>query len=136
MSSRIYICIQSMYICICAFNTREKKERVYIHTYIHTEKERRRERGRGKEEGGRKRERETNNMWWRRDEKDGRTRGEGSMPVARATTAPDLHPSWTILLSPAPFTRTNENEKSSRISGAISRRGYIALQIEIQKKKK
>ena len=116
-----------MYTNLCIFvfvrSTLEKKKKEYthIHIYIYTERER---------------ERETNNMWRRRDEKDGRTRGEGSMPVARATTAPDLHPSWTILLSPAPFTRTNENEKSSRISGAISRGGYIALQIEIQKKKK
>ena len=55
-------------------------------------------------------------MWRRRDEKDGRTRGEGSMPVARATTAPDLHPSWTILLSPAPFTGTNWDEVSSRMN--------------------
>ncbi|KOX76423.1 hypothetical protein WN51_12104 [Melipona quadrifasciata] len=50
-----------------------------------------------------------------RGEKDGRTRGEGSMPVARATTVPDLHPSWTILLSPAPFTGTNWDEVSSRM---------------------
>ncbi|KAK9308743.1 hypothetical protein QLX08_001357 [Tetragonisca angustula] len=37
------------------------------------------------------------------------------MPVARATTVPDLHPSWTILLSPAPFTGTNWDEVSSRM---------------------
>ncbi|CAD1477383.1 unnamed protein product, partial [Heterotrigona itama] len=69
------------------------------------------ERGRKSRETERQRQRETNNMWRRRDEKDGRTRGEGSMPVARATTAPDLHPSWTILLSPAPFTGTNWDER-------------------------
>lgn len=84
------------------------------------------EEGREKE---RERERESNNAWRRRDEKDGRTRGEGSMPVARATTAPDLHPSWTILLSPAPFTRTNWDEVSSRIPGLISK-GYIVFRLK------
>lgn len=51
------------------------------------------------------------------------------MPVARATTAPDLHPSWTILLSPAPFTRTNWDEVSSRIPGLISK-GYIVFRLK------